>query len=183
MLSDKIEKNPDEASHHEWRHVPVGACVQLKAGVCHVIARDGDLITMQHARTGKQVTGSPNPGQQVRVLQPGDDLYVAPPEEVSARAVTHGIGRGQELLATTLVKIHLGATLVATRDLSGPPNSVESFTCPPLAQLRPVELATHLYLFHRLESDDPVTLATPPASSVLLALHDSRRATAPHRHA
>lgn len=180
-LKAPVSKTPAEAALHEWRHVPVGACIRLKSGVWWVVERDGDLITMTNARTGQTSTGTPNPGNMVTVLQPGDTLYIAPPEVAAAEQRVEGLSEpAQGALASALVQVMLGAHVVATRDLTVPDAPQQ---CPPVDTMAPHHLAAHLHLFHRLADDDPVNLAEPGEPGVLLALHESRRPATPHVHA
>lgn len=179
-LVDKITKTPAEAAQHEWRHVPVGACIRLKSGVWHVTARNGDVITMWNTRTGQESTGTPPPANMVTVLQPGDTLYVPPSDVAAAEARVEGLSEAaQGQLATALVQVMLGAHVVAERDLDDP---AAPASCPAVRTMAPHHLAAHLHLFHKLDDGDPVNLATPGDPAVLLALHDSRRAATPHRH-
>lgn len=171
-----------EANTHEWRHVPVGACVRLKSGIWHVVARSGDAtITMRNAKTGQETAGSPPPGNLVTVLQPGDPLYVAPADEAAAQARTVGLSEpAAASLASALVQIHLGMHVVGERDLDRPGDPMR---CPAVESLAPAHLAAHLILFHRLEPSDPVSATGPGDPAVLLALHASRVAAAEHVHA
>jgi hypothetical protein len=179
-VTDKIEKSPAEAALHEWRHVPVGAVVRLKSGVWWVLARSGDRITMRNARSGQESTGSPPPGNMVTILQPGDTLYVAPPELAAAEQRVAGLSEAaQGQLASALVQVMLGAHVVAERDLDDP---TAPANCPDVRTMAPHHLAAHLHLFHALADDDPVNLAAPGDPAVLHALHESRRAATPHRH-
>lgn len=172
-----------EVNLHEWRHVPVGACIRLKSGIWHVIERDvsaADVITMRNIKTGRESTGSPPPGNLVTVLQPGDPLYVAPADEAAAQVRTAGLSEpAAASLASALVQIHLGMHVVGERDLDRPGDPMR---CPPVEGMAPAHLAAHLILFHRLDNDDPVSAAAPDDPAVLLALHASRVASAEHVH-
>lgn len=169
-----------EANLHEWRHVPVGACIRLKSGIWHVVERDGDVITMMNPRNNHVTTGSPPPGNLVTVLQPGDPLYIAPADEAAARTRTAELGESAVAdLASVLVQIHLGAHVVGERDLDRPSDPMR---CPSVEGMAPHHLAAHLILFHRLENYDPVSATAPGDRTVLLALHASRAATAEHTH-
>lgn len=170
-----------EANLHEWRHVPVGACIRLKSGIWHVVARSGNAtITMRNAKTGQETAGSPPPGNLVTVLQPGDPLYVAPADEAAAQVRTAGLSEpAAASLASALVQIHLGMHVVGERDLDRPSDPMR---CPPVGGMAPHHLAAHLILLHRLEPSDPVSATTPGDPAVLLALHASRAASAEHVH-
>lgn len=182
MIIQPIAKTPAEADLHEWRHVPVGACIRLKSGTWHVLARSGNAtITMRNTRTGQETTGSPPPGNMVTVLQPGDALYVPSDDEAAAAERIEGLSESAAAsLASALVQIHLGMHVVAERDLDRPGDPMR---CPAVGSMAPHHLAAHLILFHRLEQGDPVNATAPGDPTVLLALHASRVASAEHVHA
>lgn len=181
MSTQPIAKTPAEANLHEWRHVPVGACIRLKSGTWHVLSREGGSITMRNTRTGQESTGTPPPGNMVTVLQPGDALYVPPADEAAAAGRVEGLsGPAAASLASALVQIHLGMHVVGERDLDRPGDPMR---CPAIEDMAPHHLAAHLILFHRLDQGDPVNATTPGDPAVLLALHASRVTSAEHVHA
>lgn len=180
MTTGAIAKSPQEAARHEWRHVPVGACIRLKSGIWHVVERNGDEITMRNPRNNHVATGTPPPGNLVVILQPGDPLYVPPPDELAAaRRIEHLSEPAREMLTGALVQTMLGGHVVAVRDLDRPDAPQQ---CPSAEGMAARHLAAHLYLLHRLEPDDVLDLAAPPEITVLHALHDSRRAFTAHCH-
>jgi hypothetical protein len=180
MSARSVTKTPAEANTHEWRHVPVGACIRLKSGIWHVVEREGDVITMRNPKNNHVTTGSPPPGSMVTVLHPGDPLYVAPADEAAAQARIAGLSESAAAgLASALVQIHLGTYVVGERDLDRPGDPMR---CPPVEPMPPSHLVAHLILFHRLDDGDPVNATNPGDPAMLLALHASRVASAEHVH-
>lgn len=150
-----------------WEHVHPGAVVLLNREPWHVVDRTGHAFTVRHPSSGRTVGPRTLPPQDpVTVLEPGDRAYVPTPREAAVATVLAPLAESAlATLATTALRIHLGAQLIATEDATG-------LTC------HTVDV-WHLVLFHAFETELP----DDAPAELIHTVHNSSAATKPHRHA
>jgi hypothetical protein len=164
---------------HPWRSVRPGWCVKTKGGIYTVTDRNGEAITMADV-TGAAVTGTPPASKHVTVLLPGHPRYLAPSDAAAAEAMIAPLGEvSAARLASALVVTRLGGHVMAERDLA---LAATADRCPLVGALVAPHLAAHLYVYHRLEPNDPVTFDTDGDLAVLRALHEVRLPAVDHDH-